>query len=456
MELTDEEYIKMINKTFNKIGHTDSKPKTMAFMADGETQELEEPDGTFSSMNYVWKLIHKTPGKKHVLMNKQQAIRFIRVAKQRILKVLNTDIDFINLHLSRDERRAFDKKTNGRFIEKLTNRIRDVAAKYNITDADLYADTPKVLQKHIVSKMYEKPYVPNESGPPSPMYNPMIEPSPNYVPTRNYVPSPEYKMDAPNLSVLVKKSISEIKNEMDLIDVEDEEKYKEKDTPDILANIEIIKKEILNKFVNQVTFIPEEYYDKEVKELYDELIEIYTLRMTSIRKSAHFKYSLKFNPFNKKLVEVRRGKEKTRKQIYENYKKLKPNVVHVEPEPVPKPRPAAPKPRTRKPKTNATNSKKNVVPNGAKPNGAKPNGAKPNDVKKTNKHYANITEIVNKKIKRKPPPPRPEIPRVNATKKIKTNIDTKNDKALKRRPPPPRPEIPRVNATKKIKTNISL
>ena len=123
MEPTDEDYIKMINKTFNKIGNPYSKPKTMAFMADGETQELEEPDGTFTSMNYVWKLINDNPGKKHVLMNKQQAIRFIRVAKQRILKILNTDIDFINIHLSKDERRAFDTKTNGRFIEKLTKKL---------------------------------------------------------------------------------------------------------------------------------------------------------------------------------------------------------------------------------------------------------------------------------------------------------------------------------------------
>ena len=405
MESTDEDYIKMINKTFNKIGHAYSKPKTMAFMADGETQELEEPDGTFTSMNFVWKLIMELLGKKLLLMNKQQAIRFIRVAKQRILKILNTDIDFINIHLSKDERRAFDTKTNGRFIEKLTNRIRDVEKKYNITDADLYADTPKVLQKHIK----ENPYVP----------------SPDYAP--NYVPSPNYV--APNNSIL-KKHVFE--DEMNLIDTEDEEKYTEKDTPDILDNISKVKKEFLTKFNHEITMIPEQYYDKEVKVLMDELIHFYTERLSSIRKSAHFKYNPKFNPFNKSLIEVRRGKEQTRKQYYDEYKKRRHNAelnpmafIPVEPKAnVPKPRPPAPKPRTRKPKLNVTNNTKKqvVIKNVAKLNGAKLNGAKLNGVKmngaKLNgakkKNTSNLT--VAKGL------PKPRVRKVSATKKIKTNL----------------------------------
>ena len=409
MEPTDEDYIKMINKTFNKIGNPYSKPKTMAFMADGETQELEEPDGTFTSMNYVWKLINDNPGKKHVLMNKQQAIRFIRVAKQRILKILNTDIDFINIHLSKDERRAFDTKTNGRFIEKLTNRIRDVEKKYNITDADLYADTPNVLQKHIAAKLY----VPNESDP---MYNPILEPSPNYVPSSNYV--------APNHSAVVKQNVSSFEDEMNLIDIEDKEKYTEKDTPDILTNIARVKREFLVKFKHEINMIYEQYYDKEIKTLTDELIQFYTERLTSIRKSAHFKYNPKFNPFNKTVIEVRRGKEQTRKQYYDEYKKRQPvapkpaalNIAALNPiaslNPlVPKigvPRPLIHKPRTRKPKQNVTNTKKQVGINGAKLNGAKLNGAK----KKNTTHVGAVAKGL----------PKPRGRRVNATKKIKTNV----------------------------------
>ena len=83
-------YTEIINKRFNQIGKPYSKPRVMSFMADGETQELEEPKNTFSSMNFALKLImEELPGKYYVLMTKPQAIRFIRVVKQRIFKTLN-------------------------------------------------------------------------------------------------------------------------------------------------------------------------------------------------------------------------------------------------------------------------------------------------------------------------------------------------------------------------------
>ena len=412
MDPNDEKHIKFINKTFNRIGQSYSKPKTMAFMADGETQELEEEDKTFTSMNFVWKIIMEIPGKYYALMNKQQAIRFIRIVKQRILKILNIDIDFINIHLSKVERKAFDTKTNGRFIEKITNRIRDIEKKYNITDAELYADTPKVLQHHIVAKMYEKPYVPNESGPPSPMYNPMLEP--NYVPSSNYVPSPNYV--ATNHSA-VQKHISFFEDEMNLIDTEDKERYNEKeDTPDILSNIARLKREFLLKFKHEINMIHEQYYDKEVKALHDELIHFYTERLTTIRKSAHFKYNPKFNPFNKTMVEVRRGKEQTRKQQYNEYKKrqiAEPRVA-IETNPIVlKPRPPAPKPKTRKPKPNATNNtKRQVVPKiNLEAKNVKPKSAK-------QKNTSNVAAVANRALK---PMPKPRGRRVSATKKIKTN-----------------------------------
>jgi hypothetical protein len=306
MEPTDDDYIKMINKTFNAIGIRYLMPKTMAFMADGETQELEERDNRFTSMNFVWILIMKLPGKKYLLMNKEQSIRFIRVVKQRILKVLNNEIDFINIHLSRDERRAFNKKINGRFIEKLTNKLSDIAAKYNITDVDLYEDTPTLLQRYI----------------PSPH-----EPSPPYESSPPHEPSSEY--EAVDDSILI-RNIHQFEDEMNLIDIEDEEKYKENDTPDILSNIARLKREYLLKFKHEINMIPKQYYDKEVKTLMDELIQFYTEGLTDIRKNAHFKY----NPNGKTVIEARRGKEQTRKQIYEDYKRRafsQNNVVRVNP-----------------------------------------------------------------------------------------------------------------------------
>ncbi len=328
MEPTDEDYIKLINKTFIRIGIRSPTPKTMAFMADGETQEFEEPDGTFSSMNFVWKLIMELPGKSYVLMNKQQAIRFIRVVKQRILKVLNADIDFINIHLSRVERRAFNKKINGRFIEKLTNRIRDVEKKYNITDEDLYEDTPTLVQRYIPS-----PYLPSPH-----------EPSPEYESLTEY--------ESVNNSVIV-KDISFFEDEMNLIDIEDEEKYTEKDTPDILSNIAILKKEFLDRFTQNVHMLSKQYYDKEVKTLTDELIQFYTERLPDIRKSAHFRDS-RGHLYGKTMVEVRREKEQTRKQLYEEHRKRAFSQNNV----VLRPRPLPPKPRARKPRTVSQNNTK--------------------------------------------------------------------------------------------------
>jgi hypothetical protein len=322
MEPTDEDYIKIINKAFNKIGQLYSKPKTMAFMADGETQELEEPDGTFSSMNFVWKLIMELPGKKYLLMNKEQSIRFIRIVKQRILKVLNNEIDFINIHLSRVERRAFNKKTNGRFIEKLTNKLSDIAAKYNITDEDLLADTPMIVKLYV----------------PSPH-----EPSPPYESSPPHEPSSEY--EAVDDSILI-RNIHQFEDEMNLIDIEDEEKYKEKDTPDILSNIARLKKEFLIKFKHEINMIPKQYYDKEVKTLMDKFIQFYTERLTDIRKSAHFIYSSNFNPYGKTRIEARRIKEKTQQklQLIEEYKRRAFSQNNVGPRPL-VPRPLPPKPR---------------------------------------------------------------------------------------------------------------
>ena len=115
--------------------------------------------------------------------------------------------------------------------------------------------------------------------------------------------------------------------------------------------------------------------------------------MTSIRKSAHFKYNPKFNPFNKKLVDVRRGKEQTRKQLYEEHKKRRHNAelnpmafIPVEPKAIVlKPRPPAPKPRTRKPRTASQNTQTNnsltlkKVPVLPKPRSRKPRTASQNN-----------------------------------------------------------------------------
>ena len=292
----DEDYVKIINKRFNQIGKPYSKPRVMSFMADGVTQELEEPANTFSSMNFALKLImEELPGKYYVLMTKPQAIRFIRVIKQRILKTLNNTIDFININLSKPERAVFDNKKNGRFIEKLTNRLRDVEKKYSITDADLYKDTPALIQKYLNP-------------------NSVTEYSPEYKASE----SPEYKAsDSPEYKVvshsdIVEKDITEFQIKLEEIDEEDKEKHaakQEVDTPEIVQSIDKLKVEFLDLFIPKIRALFEQYYAADLKELKDTLIRNYTERLVGIRNSAHFKGSTGFQKYDKGRFDVRKEKE---------------------------------------------------------------------------------------------------------------------------------------------------
>jgi hypothetical protein len=333
-QLTDADYIKKINKRYKQIGTPYAKPKTMAFMADGETQELEEPDGTFTSMNFAFKLIMELPGKYLVLMNKEQAIRFVRVVKQRILKSLNNDIDFINLHLSKDERKAFIGKINDVFIQKLTNRIRDVVDKHNITNEDLIEDNPPILKRYIVTQV-NMPYVPDVLAP-------------------DDLSNDEYKVST-NESIDIEKDIEVFQVEMEFLDDEDKAKYTEEDTEDIRRSIVRLKNEFLSKFTYEVNHFFQQTYKEELDELFNKSIRLYTERLGDIRKEGRFTGSTGFQKYNKKLFGVRREQEQERKIKYDAKKNMNAfvpteigQVLNA-----PKKRPTVPKPRTRKKNTTA-------------------------------------------------------------------------------------------------------
>ena len=316
-QLTVDDYIKKINKRYKQIGTLYSKPKTMSFMADGETQELEEPDKTFTSMNFAFKLIMELPGKYLVLMNKEQAIRFVRVVKQRILKTLNTDIDFINLHLSKDERKAFIGKINGEFIQKLTNRIRDVVDKHNITDEDLIKDNPPILKRYIVPQV-EMPYVPD-------------------VLKHADLSNDEYKVSTDE-SIDIEKDIENFQVEMDFLDDEDKAKYTEDDAEEIRRSIVRLKNEFLSNFTYEVNHLFQQTYKEDLEELFNKSIKLYTERLGDIRKPK-FEYSLNFNPYNKTRLIVRREKEQEKKIKYDAKKRTNNT------EPILFNKPAMPKPR---------------------------------------------------------------------------------------------------------------
>ena len=299
-------YIELINKRFNQIGKPYSKPRVMSFMADGETQELEEPANTFSSMNFALKMIMELPGKYYVLMTKPQAIRFVRVIKQRILKTLNNTIDFININLTKKESDIFNIKMNARFIEKLTNRLRDVEKKHSITDADLYKDTPAIIQKYLNQNHPLTEYSPEYKASNSPEYR--ASNSPEYKASN----SPEYKVVSH--SDIVEKDIMDFQIKLEEIDEEDKEKHaakQEVDTPAIVESIDNLKVEFLDLFIPKIRALFEQYYAADLKEIKDTLIRNYTERLVGIRNSSHFKGSTGFQPNTTRVAE-RRKKEQAR------------------------------------------------------------------------------------------------------------------------------------------------
>jgi hypothetical protein len=268
MEDTPQEYMKLINKSFKQIGKMHSTPKIMSFTTDGLSTVKEEHPGTFSSMNFVWSMITQLPGKYYGLMSKQQAIRFIRVAKQRVLKVIDVNIDFITWGLSQYERSAFDRRINETFITNLTEKMDELTKKYHITDKDLYRDNPAIMKKYMV-------------------LNHTFGSSPENAPSSNYTPITDRQYKEVFKFNTVGKAINEFRVDMDGIDEADKVKYTEDDTPDIIWTLNAIKNEYLELFKQRIYTIEEKNYSKEIAPLNKEMLKRYKERLDDIRKSAH-------------------------------------------------------------------------------------------------------------------------------------------------------------------------
>lgn len=296
MVVKTKDYVTLINKRFDQIGKLCSTPKIMTFMTDGKTYAKEEHPSTFSSMNFVWKIISELPMKHYLLMNKQQAIRFIRVVKQRLLKVLDIPVDFYTMNLTKIERKTFDQRENKKFIEDLTKRLQDLTDKYKITDMDLYIDNPAILKRDMALKR------PDGS-------------LPQNAPSREYRPITNLQYKEVYHSDIVKDSISDFKIEMDILDDEDKTKYKEEDTLDILWTIGDLKTEYATLFHQHVYALLEKNYNTEIVKLQKSHLKTYRERLVEIRKSAN-------NKFTKKRIGVK-DKKHTRKK-YEEKKERAP------------------------------------------------------------------------------------------------------------------------------------
>jgi hypothetical protein len=291
MELTENESLKLINKTFKEIGKMYSTPKVMSLVPDGLLTVKEEHPRTFSSMNFVWKIISDLPSKHYGLMNKQQAIRFTRVVKQRILRVLDKNIDFITMGMTKYERSAFDTRINDTFLANLTNKVEELTLKYKITDKDLYIDTPALIKKYIVLN--------HEFG------------SPDNAPSSNYAPVTDRQYKEVFKFNIVEKSINEFKVDMDGIDEADKSKYKEDDTHDILWTISAIRSEYLELFTHRIYLIQEKNYNTEISALNKEMLQGYKDRLINVRKNAHNPKIGKSRSFTQKNMTNNKQESKT-------------------------------------------------------------------------------------------------------------------------------------------------
>ena len=318
-QIARDNSFKLINKTFKQIGKYYSKSRIMSFMADGKTQKLEEPDNTFTSMNFVWTLIMELPSKHYVIMNKEQAIRFIRVVKQRILKILDIDIDFINMYPSK-MRNVINESIHLEFIEKLKNTINNIIGKYAITDDEIYLDNPDILRKYLVNKLSNASVSPSSVSSGS-VSRGSVSPSsvsPSSVSSgsvsRGTVSPSSVSSGSVSRGSVSRKYISKYTSEqylkfiendiinfqfdMEKIDEEDKAQYTEMNTDIILRDISRLKHHYLDLFTQQIYSIEQENYDEEVKELISNLIHQYTVELTNIRMRVHLNYYPKYKSPN--------------------------------------------------------------------------------------------------------------------------------------------------------------
>jgi hypothetical protein len=396
-KLTDSEYKEKIHEYFGMIGEDYDHSITMIYTTKNPSasnsvnsneeleQEFEEPEDTFSSMNFVWKIIWEIPPNMFPFMTRPEKIRFVRVAKQRILKTLNTHIDFVSKDLGATNieskklaamQRASLNDTE--FKNILSNKIDKLVSDNKITDKELYEDNDSLLQTYIDRPKTLKPLLPTPKG--KKVAKTAVKPK-NVVVALNAKPKPKPKprvaksrtSKAKNVVVPVNRLygirqdfIMEFRIEMDEIDDADKLLHNKEDTPEILSKIDAFKNEYLNKFTSELN---SEDDDTQYSELRTKQLHLFAERLQDIRKEAYPVYNPQIQ-VGETRIEMRKKREKKKKELIAN-SKIQKNVVNpliplhpVPLHPVPlHPVPLHPVPRGKKvPKTNATK-------NAAKPRG---------------------------------------------------------------------------------------
>lgn len=446
---TNEEYQQKIHEYFDMIGDEYDKPIDMIYIIknpsasnsinsnDDVEEEYEEPEKTFTSMNFVWKIIWEIPPNMFKFMTRPEQIRFIRLAKQRILKTLNTHIDFVSRdlgakntaskNLAATQRASLNDET---FKSKLSKKIDKLMNENKITDKELYEDNDTLLQTYIDRPKKLKPPLPTPKGKKvtkavavaEPVKVAKMQPKPRVAKPKVKVltqdkPVPMVEPVAfvepvNKLSEYKKNSIAEFRVEMDDLDEADKLKHKEEDTPEILNGIDSLKNEFLNKFTRELNMIFEQDYDKEVQQLLATQLQFYAERLQDIRKSVHFKPNRRIQT----RVKLRR----------EGLKIMPPGTRVNQPEVYALPKVnKKPKPRARA-KTLKVNAPPNALPANALP------VVKTNAETKIEKYKAGINAMFKtlnmSKLEKLVKAPKPRGTRVNKQPKVNATMRAPNIK----------------------------
>ena len=96
-ETKEEKYKTSINGWFQYIGKKYDKTLIMSYKLNNGSIIYVEPLNTFTSLNFVIKILTKIPEKYYIkLLTKKQAIVFIRVVQQYLTRRRNQYIRFID------------------------------------------------------------------------------------------------------------------------------------------------------------------------------------------------------------------------------------------------------------------------------------------------------------------------------------------------------------------------
>ena len=147
MPLTQEEKDAKANvsKYFKGIGKSPyDTPFEMKF-TDGINIFTEEPDDTFTSLNYISKIFKKIkPSMYTKIITKPQAIRFIRITEQYLLETRGKPYTFIL-----PDNFPFEltgTENNIKFLRRINKRFDELREIHNIVEEDIINDMPDILK----------------------------------------------------------------------------------------------------------------------------------------------------------------------------------------------------------------------------------------------------------------------------------------------------------------------